>query len=49
MNRRKEFFNVTLDEIRQEVEKNFNKTVEYTKYAEAMEYRQSLKMMNNNY
>lgn len=49
VNRRKEFFNVTLDEIRQEVEKNFNKTVEYTKYAEAMEYRQSLKMMNNNY
>ena len=47
INRRKEFFHVTLDEIREEVEKNFNKTVEYTKYAEAMEYRQSLKMMNN--
>lgn len=47
VNSRKEFFHVTLDEIREEVEKNFNKTVEYTKYAEAMEYRQSLKMMNN--
>lgn len=44
VNSRKEFFHVTLDEIKQEVEKNFNKTVEYTKYAEAMEYRQSLKI-----
>ena len=49
VNNRKEFFNVTLDEIKEVVEKNFDKTVEYTKYAEAMEYRQSLKMMNNNY
>lgn len=44
VNSRKEFFHVTLDEIRAEVEKNFNKTVEYTKYAEAMEYRQSLRI-----
>ena len=47
-NMRKEFFNVTLDEIKEEVEKNFNKTVEYTKYAEAMEYRQSLKIAAQN-
>lgn len=44
VNSRKEFFNVTLDEIKEVVEKNFDKTVEYTKYAEAMEYRQSLKI-----
>ena len=44
VNNRKEFFNVTLDEIKEVVEKNFDKTVEYTKYAEAMEYRQSLKL-----
>lgn len=47
VNNRKEFFNVTLDEIKEVVEKNFDKTVEYTKYAEAMEYRQSLKLANN--
>ncbi|HCU3028335.1 TPA: GIY-YIG nuclease family protein, partial [Clostridioides difficile] len=43
VNNRKEFFKVTLDEIRTEVEKNFDKTVEYTKLAEAQEYRQTLK------
>ncbi|WP_334291620.1 GIY-YIG nuclease family protein [Metaclostridioides mangenotii] len=44
VNSRKEFFNVSLEEIRQEVERNHNKTVEYTKLAEAMEYRQTLKL-----
>ncbi|EMM2322525.1 DUF4041 domain-containing protein [Clostridioides difficile] len=48
VNNRKEFFKVTLDEIRTEVEKNFDKTVEYTKLAEAQEYRQTLKMQELN-
>ncbi|WP_081791772.1 DUF4041 domain-containing protein [Sporolactobacillus terrae] len=42
INTRKEFFRVTLAEIKAVVEKNHNKTVEYTKLAEAQEYRQSL-------
>jgi hypothetical protein len=42
VNHRKEFFSVNLDEIKSVVEKNHNKTVEYTKLAEAQEYRQSL-------
>ncbi|TQX21172.1 DUF4041 domain-containing protein, partial [Clostridioides difficile] len=48
VNNRKEFFKVTLDEIRTEVEKNFDKTVEYTKLAEAQEYRQTLKIQELN-
>ncbi|MGX9756229.1 DUF4041 domain-containing protein [Clostridioides difficile] len=48
VNNRKEFFEVTLDEIRAEVEKNFDKTVEYTKLAEAQEYRQTLKIQELN-
>ncbi|MGO0883319.1 GIY-YIG nuclease family protein [Clostridioides difficile] len=48
VNNRKEFFEVTLDEIRAEVEKNFDKTVEYTKLAEAQEYRQTLKIQGLN-
>ena len=42
VNPRKEFFNVSLEEIKEVVENNFSSTVEYTKYAEAVEYRQSL-------
>lgn len=42
VNSRKEFFNVSLGEIKEVVENNFSSTVEYTKYAEASEYRQSL-------
>ncbi|MFL8711277.1 DUF4041 domain-containing protein [Clostridioides sp. GD02377] len=48
VNNRKEFFEVTLDEIRSEVEKNFDKTVEYTKLAEAQEYRQTLRIQELN-
>lgn len=48
VNNRKEFFKVTLGEIRAEVEKNFDKTVEYTKLAEAQEYRQTLKIQELN-
>ncbi|MCH3962943.1 MAG: DUF4041 domain-containing protein [Clostridium sp.] len=44
INTRKEFFKVSLKEIEEEVKKNFNAVVEFTKIAEAAEYRQSLKM-----
>lgn len=42
VNHRKEFFHVSLGEIKAVVEKNHDKTVEYTKIAAAQEYRQSL-------
>jgi len=42
INLRREFFKVTLDEIEDMVKKNFNKPVEFTKIAEAEQYRQSL-------
>jgi hypothetical protein len=41
INERKEFFRVSLTEIEEVVKKNHNKTVEFTKLAEAEEYRQS--------
>lgn len=41
VNDRKEFFNVTLDEIKKEVEKTDN-TIEFTMIAQADEYRESL-------
>lgn len=41
VNRRKEFFNSTLQEITEVVRKNFNKPVEFTLLAEAAEYRQT--------
>ena len=44
VNNRKEFFRVSLEEIQKEVEKNHNKTVEFTLLAEAEEYRESLKI-----
>lgn len=42
INERKEFFKVSLKEIEEVVKKNHNKTVEFTKLAEAEEYRQSI-------
>ncbi|WP_236687127.1 DUF4041 domain-containing protein [Ornithinibacillus californiensis] len=42
INERKEFFSVTLQEIEEVVKKNHNKTIEFTKLAEAAEYRQTL-------
>ena len=42
VNPRKEFFDVTLDEIEQVVKENFNRTVEFTRIPLAKEYRQSL-------
>ncbi|MCG2963602.1 GIY-YIG nuclease family protein, partial [Escherichia coli] len=41
VNERKEFFNVTLQEIEKLVKQNHNKTVEFTKLAVAEEYRKS--------
>jgi hypothetical protein len=42
INRRREFFHVTLDEIEKVVKTNFSKPVEFIKIAEAAEYRESL-------
>lgn len=41
VNHRREFFNVTLDEIEAVVKKNFDKTVEFTRTAPAEQYRES--------
>ena len=44
INSRREFFEVSLDEIKAEVRKNFDKTVEWIDVPEAEQYRQSLLM-----
>lgn len=44
INNRREFFNVSLDEIEGVVKANHDKTVEFIKTADAPEYRQSLMM-----
>lgn len=44
INTRREFFNVTLDEIEEVVRKNYDKTVEFTRLAPAEQYRESLKI-----
>lgn len=44
INRRREFFHVTLDEIETVVRTNFDKPVEFIRLADAPEYRQSLKL-----
>lgn len=41
VNTRREFFKVSLDEIKAEVRKNFDKTVEWVDVAEAEQFRQS--------
>ena len=43
VNTRKEFFNVTLDEIKEVVKANYDKTAEFIETAEAEQYRVSLK------
>lgn len=48
VNHRREFFNVTLDEIKAEVRKNHDKTVEFIDTAEAEQFRVSQKMRNIN-
>lgn len=47
VNQRREFFNVTLDEIKTIVMKNFDKSVEFVDFPEAEQYRTSLKMKEN--
>ena len=47
VNQRREFFNVTLDEIKQVVKENFDKTVEFIDIPDAEQYRISQKMKNN--
>ncbi|MGN6715512.1 DUF4041 domain-containing protein [Anaerocolumna jejuensis] len=44
INQRREFFKVTLNEIKEVVSKNFDKTVEYIEVPDAEQYRLSLKM-----
>ena len=44
VNTRREFFHVTLDEIKSVVKKNFDKTVEFIDVPDAEQYRISLKM-----
>lgn len=41
INTRREFFNVSLEEIKEEVRKNFDKTVEWVDVPEAEQFRQS--------
>ena len=44
INKRREFFNVTLDEIEEVVKKNYDKTVEFTRLPQAEQYRESMKI-----
>lgn len=44
VNQRREFFNVTLSEIKDVVKKNFDKTVEFIDVPDAEQYRTSLKI-----
>lgn len=44
VNTRREFFHVTLDEIKDVVKKNFDKTVEFIDVPDAEQYRISQKM-----
>lgn len=44
INYRREFFNVTLDEIKEVVYKNYDKTVEFIDYPDAQQYRESQKI-----
>ena len=47
VNQRREFFNVTLDEIKEVVRKNFDKTVEFIDVPEAEQYRISQKIKSS--
>lgn len=48
VNLRREYFNVTLDEIKEVVRKNHDKTVEFVDYPDAQQYRESLQMKKEN-
>lgn len=47
INRRREFFHVSLEEIKQVVRTNFNKPVEFVELADAQEYRESSVLRDN--
>ena len=47
INKRREFFNVTLEEIEEVVKRNYDKTVEFIKLPEAEQYRESIKIKQN--
>ncbi len=44
INQRREFFNVSLDEIKDVIHQNYDKTVEFVDVAPAEQYRETLKM-----
>ena len=44
VNHRREFFNVTLDEIKDVIRQNYDKSVEFVDIPDAEQYRESLKM-----
>ena len=48
VNTRREFFHVTLEEIKEVVKKNYDKTAEFIEIPEAEQYRVSLKMRQQN-
>lgn len=45
VNPRKEFYNVDIEEVEKVVKENYNDTVQFTKIPIAMEYRETLKIM----
>ena len=47
VNPRKEFYNVSLDEIEKVVKENYNATVTFTQIAEAVQYRESVRQRQN--
>ena len=47
VNQRREFFNVTLEEIKEVIRQNFDKTVEFIDVPDAEQYRISQKMREN--
>ena len=44
INHRREFFAVTLDEIKSVIKQNYDKTVEFVEVAPAEQYRETLKL-----
>ena len=48
VNHRREFFNVTLDEIKAVIKQNFDKTIEFIDVPDAEQYRISQKMKTEN-
>lgn len=49
VNPRREFFHVSLDEIKAVIRQNYDKTVEFTDYPDAEQYRISVKMRNGQF